>query len=88
MVEHHELDCDQSVVICTDIFHVAVDLRWNVAEFSKLQFIWNEASWVGAIRPMPYKIMQPVNRRGSYLNNEAMAPLHPATLVVVKKRAS
>ena len=57
LVEQHEFDGDERIVVGADIAHVVVELVGHLAQLGELLVLGDEASWVPDIRAMPDKLV-------------------------------
>ncbi len=59
LVEEHEFDGDQRVVVCSHVSYVAIELRGNVTQLSELTLPGNEATGLTTILSMPLELVEP-----------------------------
>ena len=59
LVEKHEFDSEQRVVVCSHVSYIAVELRGNVTQLSELTLPGNEATRVTTILSVPLELVEP-----------------------------
>ena len=74
LIEKHEFDSDEGVVVGAHITHIALELRREAMELGELSPLWDEATRRGGILTMPHKLMEPrwegTNQHKNLFNSE------------------